>query len=102
MQKAIEKYKNDPNIAFVFVDTWENGTEKEKNATNFITEKGYPFRVLMDNDNKVVSNYGVSGIPTKFIIDPKGIVRFKAIGFAGSDEALVDELSQMIGILQAM
>lgn len=102
MQKTVNKYRDDPNIAFVFVDTWENGAEKEKNATDFITEKGYTFRVLMDNDNKVVGNFGVAGIPTKFIIDKKGVIRFKSVGFAGSDEALVDELSQMIGILQAM
>lgn len=102
MQKTVDKYKSNPDIAFVFVDTWENVQDKEAAVSKFITEKGYSFHVLMDNDNKVVGSYGVSGIPTKFIIGKDGKIRFKSVGFAGSDDALVDELSMMIGILQAM
>ena len=59
-------------------------------------KKGYDFHVLMDTEDKVVSDFSVSGIPTKFIIDGKGNVRFKSVGFAGNDDALVDELSTMI------
>lgn len=102
MQKTVDKYKSNPEIAFVFVDTWENVADKEAAVSKFITEKGYSFHVLMDNDNKVVGNFGVSGIPTKFIIGKDGKIRFKSVGFAGSDDALVEELSVMIGILQAM
>jgi len=98
MQKAVDKYKDDPNVAFLFIDTWENGEEKEKNAAKFIQEKGYSFQVLMDNDNQVVSKFGVSGIPTKYIVDKKGIIRFKSIGYSGSPDGLVEELSQMIEI----
>jgi hypothetical protein len=38
----------------------------------------------------------VDGIPTKFVIDKKGIIRFKAIGFDGSDDKLMSELTAMI------
>ncbi len=101
MQQAVDKYKSDPNVAFVFVDTWENVADKEKNASDFIKEKGYTFNVLMDNDSKVVSSFGVSGIPTKFVVDKSGRIRFKSIGYAGSSEALVDELSLMIEAVKA-
>jgi hypothetical protein len=69
---------------------------------NFIKSKGYNFEVLMDlkdpetKENKVVSSYKVDGIPSKFIIDEKGIIRFHLMGFDGSNEAAVDELSMMI------
>jgi peroxiredoxin len=85
-------------VAFLFVDTWENGEEKEKNAAKFIQEKGYRFQVLMDNDNAVISKYGVSGIPTKFVIDPQGQIRFKSVGYSGSPDGLAEELSMMIDI----
>jgi thiol-disulfide isomerase/thioredoxin len=98
MQQAVDKYQSDPNVAFVFVDTWENGNEKEKNAEDFIKSKGYTFNVLMDNDNRVVSSFGVSGIPTKFIVDKSGKIRFKSVGYAGSTDALVEELSMMIDV----
>ena len=96
MQMAVNKYKNDPGVAFVFIDAWEKGTDKAKNAADFIAGKGYTFNVLLDNEDKVISSYGVSGIPTKYVIDGKGKIRFKAIGFEGSDEGLAEELSLMI------
>lgn len=96
MQLAVNQYKNDPNVAFVFIDSWERGTDKNKNAADFIASKGYTFNVLMDNDDKVISNYGVSGIPTKYVLDRNGRIRFKAVGFEGSDEGLAEELSLMI------
>lgn len=102
MQIAVDKYKADPNVAFVFVDTWENGDNKEKNAADFIKEKGYTFNVLMDNDNKVVSSFGVSGIPTKYVVDKYGKIRFKSVGYAGTSDALVDELSLMIDVTKGM
>lgn len=102
MQIAVNKYKADPNVAFVFVDTWENGDNKEKNAADFIKDKGYTFNVLMDNDNKVVSSFGVSGIPTKYVVDKYGKIRFKSVGYAGSSDALVDELSMMIDVAKGM
>jgi peroxiredoxin len=101
MQKAVNKFSNDPNVKFLFVNTWERNVEdKKKNAQDFITQNKYSFQVLLDNDNKVIESYKVSGIPTKFIIDKNGNIRFKAVGFSGSDDKLVDELSTMISLLQ--
>ncbi|MDQ2719973.1 MAG: TlpA family protein disulfide reductase [Bacteroidota bacterium] len=102
MQKMVVKYKEDPEVKFVFVDTWETNDNKEKNAGDFITANKYDFHVLMDNDSKVVEQFKVSGIPTKFVIDKKGNIRFKAIGFDGSDDKLVGELSAMIDIVKTM
>ena len=101
MQKAVDLYKNDPQVAFVFVDTWERVPDKAKVVGDFITEKGYRFNVLLDTDDKVVGAYGVSGIPTKFIIDKAGHIRFKSVGFGGDADALVDELGQMIDLVKA-
>jgi thiol-disulfide isomerase/thioredoxin len=102
MQKMVTKYKNDPNVKFVFVDTWETNDKKEKNAADFIASNKYDFHVLMDNDSKVVEQFNVSGIPTKFVIDKNGVIRFKAVGFDGSDDKLVAELSTMIEIVKTM
>lgn len=96
MQLAVNQYKSDPDVVFLFIDSWEKGTDKLKNASDFITSKGYSFNVLMDNDDKVITSFGVSGIPTKYIIDRNGKIRFKAVGFEGSDEGLAEELSLMI------
>lgn len=96
MNKAMAKYSNDPNVKFLFVDTWETVDDKLKNAQAFMEKKKYPFYVLMDNDNRMVEDFAVSGIPTKFVIDKNGKIRFKTVGFGGNDDDLVDELSTMI------
>lgn len=96
MQIAVDRHKNDPSVAFVFIDAWENVADKAKAAGDFIQEKGYTFNVLMDLDDKIITEYAVSGIPTKFILDGKGRIRFKSIGYNGSAEGLADELGLMI------
>ncbi len=96
MQKMVTKYKDDNNVKFIFVDTWEREANKEKNATDFIASNKYSFHVLMDNENKVVEQFKVDGIPTKFVIDKEGLIRFKSVGFGGSDDKLMSELTAMI------
>lgn len=96
MNKTLAKYKDNENVKFLFVDTWETVENKLQNAKDFMTKKNYPFYVLMDNDDKMVADFKVSGIPTKFVIDKEGKIRFKSVGFGGNDDALVDELTTMI------
>jgi len=101
MQLAVNQYKNDENVAFVFIDSWERATDKTKNAADFIANKGYTFNVLMDTEDKVIAAYGVSGIPTKYILDRNGKIRFKTVGFEGSDEGLAEELGLMIELARS-
>lgn len=101
MQKAIEFYKDNDKVAFLFVNTWErNVDDKVKNAKDFIASKKYPFQVLIDSENKVVADFKVSGIPTKFIIDKNGNIRFKAVGFSGDAHKMVEELKLMIDLIK--
>ena len=99
MKKSVEKYQDDENVKFFFVNSWERVENKKEVASNFITKNDYPFHVLLDDENKVIDKFRVSGIPTKFIIDKEGNIRFKSIGFSGSDDKLVEELSVMISLL---
>lgn len=102
MQMAVNKYKDDPKVKFLFIHTWEKTPTPTKDAGDYIKSQNYNFEVLMDNKdpetkiNKVVSDYKVNGIPSKFVIDPQGNIRFNLMGFDGSNEAAVDEISMMI------
>ncbi len=106
MQKAMAKYSANPNVVFLFVNTWQNEDNREKVVTDFIAEKKYNFNVLYDTKNAkdplkfdVVSAYKVDGIPTKFVIDGDGNIRFKAVGFSGTDDGVVKEIDAMVGLL---
>ncbi len=102
MQMAVNKYKNDPNVTFLFIHTWEKEDNPTEAAISYLKENNFNFHLIMDlkdpvtKTNNVVSAFKISGIPTKFIIDGAGNIRYKVIGFAGNDEAAVEELSAMI------
>ncbi len=107
MQKVITKYKNDPNIAILFVDTFERGKDRIKKVSDFISKNKYTFHVVFDNqikdsnDFEVAPKYGITGIPTKIIIGPDGNVKFRAVGYSGNVDKLVSEMDMMIELLKS-
>jgi thiol-disulfide isomerase/thioredoxin len=104
MQMAVTKFKDNPNVKFIFVDCWENGDNYLPGVKNFIADNKYTFHVLVDEkgaddrQSKVVSTFGVDGIPTKFIIDKNGNIRFKYVGYSGTPEKVLDEVSNMVDL----
>ncbi len=105
MKMTVDKYKNDPDVVFLFIHTWERGTAEQanKDAKAYLHDHGFDeFHLVMDTvnpqtkKNDAVSAYGVDGIPAKFVIDKQGKIRFNISGFGGSDEDAVAELSAMI------
>jgi len=100
MQMAVEKYKDDDSIVFLFVNTWERVDNKEENARNFIKENKYNFHVLLDLENSVVTKYKVQGIPTKFIIGPDQNIKFTSVGFSGNVDQMVKEIGMMIDLAE--
>jgi peroxiredoxin/outer membrane lipoprotein-sorting protein len=61
-------------------------------ARPFLDKYGYSFTTLVDADRSVSANYGVSAIPTTFIIAPDGTVAKQMIGYHTAEqlrEALV-------------
>ncbi|WP_418360333.1 peroxiredoxin family protein [Sphingobacterium detergens] len=103
MQAALDNYKNDPNIMFFFINTAERGTEDPKPKVNKIMDDNkYTFRVLMDKKDEISKRYvalesfKVAALPTKFIIDKDGLVRFKLSGTNGGSQFIQEEIKMMI------
>lgn len=108
MQMAVNKFKNNPDVAFLFIDTWENDSNRVQKVTDFIAKNNYTFQVLYDetkakdsDEFKVVQEFNVEGIPTKFVIDRNNNIRFKSVGFSGSADATVNEITAMIDMAAA-
>lgn len=106
MQMAVDKYKERDDVEFLFVNTWENIPDREQTVEKFIADKAYTFNVLFDtvkgtsNNFDVVSAYKVSGIPTKFVVDKHGRIRFKSVGYSGSAEDELQKISLMIELAE--
>ena len=105
MQATVNKYKNDPNVVFLFIHTWE-GKSKDGDvkvaARKYFTENNYdnlPLYWDLQNAQKVnpaVSAFKVTGIPAKFVIDGNGNIRFRKEGAGMDMDFAVAELSAMI------
>lgn len=98
LQKITDKYKDNPNIVILAVNTWEQvkGDERIAKVKEFIETNNYTFTVLFDED--VVNKYGVTGIPTKFIVDRYGKLQFKKIGFDGESK-MINEMEAQFEML---
>lgn len=104
MQTALNKYENDPDVAFLFIDTWQSEENYEELVTNFIEENGYTFHVLYDEmkdrPKATVTAYEVQGIPTKVFIDKDGFIRFKSIGGSPDIEMVMTEVVAKIELIR--
>lgn len=102
MQMAVDKYKDDPNVKFLFIHTWESVPNPQADAMKYLADNKFNLPLYMDlrdvktEKNPAVSLFGVDGIPAKFVIDTEGHIRFKMSGFGGTNEVAVAELSAMI------
>ena len=110
MQQAVDKFKDNPEVVFLFVNTLEDGPfeYRKERAAEFIADNKYTFNVLIDNpeseENRkfiVAENYDIAGIPTKIIIGPKGKIRYRSVGFNGNNDIMVKELEMLIDILKS-
>lgn len=54
----------------------------EDEDTIFQFTANYPveFPLLMDSDSRITNQWPVRGLPTTFVIDPKGVIVYRAIG----------------------
>ncbi|MGE6219456.1 TlpA family protein disulfide reductase [Nubsella zeaxanthinifaciens] len=96
MNLAVQKYKNDPDVVFYFVDTQEKMADYETYVTKYLKENNYNFNVLFDADAKFSKSYGVGPIPHKMVLDKNGVLRFSEVGYMGSPSELADEISMMV------
>jgi thiol-disulfide isomerase/thioredoxin len=107
MQKVVNKFKSDTGVVFLFVHSFE--TEKDPGkataeAAKYMMENNYPFKALMDlrstTDSRVAKLFEVNGLPSKFIIDGKGNIRFSLSDLDEDDDAEAEQIAQMIGMAE--
>jgi thiol-disulfide isomerase/thioredoxin len=112
MKIAVEKYKNDKDVVFYFVDTEEQSAEYKTAVKKYIKDNKYPFNVLFDNKavgakatgevfDRIAKAFTISGIPQKLFIDKKGNLRFISVGYNGSATALADDISMLVELTKS-
>src|SRR5262249_44994125 len=99
LERLYQRYKN-PSLNMVGIS--QNGSEK---TAAFNKEYGVTFPVLLDPEEKryIVSNaYGITMVPTIFLVDTDGSVLVSSMGFVKSDiEFIANQLAERAKITKA-
>jgi cytochrome c biogenesis protein CcmG, thiol:disulfide interchange protein DsbE len=56
-----------------------------------VSDTGVKFPIVWDDGKSVAKAYDPPTMPTAFVIDKSGIVRFVHVGYRAGDEAVLEE-----------
>ena len=90
LQALYEQY-HDNGLMILAVNMGENRTT----IRNWITEFGYTFDVILDQDQILFERYQVRGQPSTFIVSPQGIITHIFYG-ATTERSLLNALSPFL------
>ena len=88
IQSVFEKYPGEFDVLAV------NAGETPDQIQQFVLDVGVKFPILMDQDGLVQNLYRIRGLPTTYIIDRDGVIRFQHIGLI-SKKNLTEYLNQL-------
>ena len=75
--KYIQKFSSNKKIKVIGIN-YKDDPEK---AINWLNELGNPYSIVgIDEKGKIAIDWGVYGLPETFIINSKGLVKYKYIG----------------------
>jgi peroxiredoxin len=92
--ERLHKACGDERVSF-----WGISQDDARDTREFCKELGITFPVLLDEDGYPVSNqYGLTNVPTVFLIAPEGKVLVSSVGFSKADlEKISSELGLYLG-----
>jgi len=74
---AVDAIAKDYDVITVAI---ESGGPQE--IRRHLGEEGLSFPVIPDDYGEIATRWGIPGVPTSFVIDGKGEIRFTAVGYA--------------------
>jgi peroxiredoxin len=94
LNKVYSQFKDNPDFAYIAVDTGWNDDTKDKVA-EWVRKKHFPFPVAMDTAD-LSSKLAIHTIPTQVLIDRNGHIRIINQGFYDDENALKNGLTDAI------
>ena len=73
----IENFANKDGLKVIGINYKDN----PKKAINWLNDLGNPYsNVILDKNGKIAIDWGVYGIPETFIVNSKGIIKYRHVG----------------------
>ncbi|MBI4307383.1 MAG: TlpA family protein disulfide reductase [Chloroflexi bacterium] len=93
MQKAWDAAGGRDKLEVLAVDLGESADR----ASDFLTRRGLTFTLLLDRDRSVaLERYNILGLPTSFLIDRQGVIRYMKVGPFVSEEGVAEQIRAII------
>lgn len=102
-QELADQFGGDVSVLAVSVDEPTDTTPDAIKKTTedikaFVKETGVKFAIVWDKDHTIVKSYDVTKMPTSFIIDRDGKVRFTHAAYeSGEDAKIAEEVKGLVG-----
>jgi cytochrome c biogenesis protein CcmG, thiol:disulfide interchange protein DsbE len=90
MEKLYEKYGRKGLVILAV-----NIGQKKDVVKKLVKDSGISYPVLLDLDRKMADSYDVVGVPRTYLVDRKGVIRYKILGSA-SGETLKKQLLSLL------
>jgi peroxiredoxin len=89
MERLYQKHKGE-NFTVIAINQMEDGDHVFAYTGQLDVDP--TFTILFDKDSKVSNSYSVNGLPTTYLIDKQGNIRYRAIGGREFDHPEVEKL----------
>jgi thiol-disulfide isomerase/thioredoxin len=96
MQRFSDANKKNQDYKMFFVNTYQSKNDRKKEVSEFLAKNPYTFDIVYDLDDAAAKALGVSGLPTKIIMDRNSIIRFISVGTGDNENKAVEELQAMM------
>ena len=93
MQRLYDKYR-DRGLVVVAVNQWEDPDLVFQFSGSLSLAPEFP--ILFDRESRVAELYAVRGLPTTYLLDKDGNIRFQAIGGREFDHPDVETLIESL------
>jgi len=93
MERVYKKFQ-DENFTVIAVNQMED--EDKIFAFTGALDTRLTFNILLDTKSSVSRDYGVRGLPTTYLIDKEGRIRYRAIGGREFDHPKVEKIIQSL------
>ena len=91
--QALSEIFKEEDVIILGINSWER--EKDK-VEPFLKEHKITYRILLDSNDEVIGKYGVRGIPTFYIIDRKGIIRYSYTGMPSNRQIIQQNMEELL------
>ena len=92
LQLLHENFK-EKDVVILGINSWERQKDK---VMPFLKDHNITYRILLDSDNEVLGKYDVSRIPSFFILDKQGIIRYLYRGMPDDQLIIQEHLEELL------